>query len=350
MDTDDDGKPGESRAESSPGRMGGRFYVKPYAVHDKLLNLKQGDLNTVYDSILRNAVIAENWYTEGAWVSGKFQTNVRQIAGWLGKGSSYTRILLNRLIKANLVAVAADGSYELPMYKQKKDAAIRPSDIHAIREKLDQLEKQAEARDKKMENFINGATSSPDAEKPSEKKEGEVIHLSGDKIISVFYRGIGQSRIGAKKREKARKEYKALRGDFTPEEVSFAVKWTLENAREKPYDFALIQDTIGQALATRQRTGNREQEAAAQQKAVDKEHEERERQESERDEWMFYKAEMPPKEYEELREKAIAALTVSGEYATEFVSDILIEIKETEILRIQFPEGIPVREQIYSDD
>ncbi len=38
---------------------------------------------------------------------------------------------------------------------------------------------------------------------------------------------------------------------FSEEDIEFAVKWTIENSKEKPYDFSLIKEPIGQAMAAK---------------------------------------------------------------------------------------------------
>lgn len=320
--------------QRSSQRMGGRFYVTPYEVHDKLAAL---DLIEFYACVLRHAIIEEDWETNTVWVLGKFQSSVQQIARWRNKSRSHTRILLKKLKDASLIVTDDYTSYELPTYKKKQDEGIRASDIHLLTRKLQELE--ALVRD-----------SLPQGKMPIPKGEN-IIVLSRERIISIFYQGIGQDRISGKKREKARLVYKKLRADkFTREEITFAVQWTLENANDQPYDFALLLDTIGQAVAAKKEADSREEDAADRQKEIDTEREEREKQESESDEWEFYKAELADKERQELRARATKELADSGEYSDQFISDILIGIKETEILRSQFPEGVPLDAETGEDD
>jgi len=314
--------------------MGGRFYVKDYQLHDKLAEL---DLNDFYDGILRHAVINEHWETDSVWVLGRFQATSRQIMIWTGKSRTSVWRLLNTLIKAKIIVMVSDGSYELSMYKRKEDEGVRASDIHFLNKKVEEL--AALVRD----SLANGKMPIP--------KGDTIIVLSREKIISMFYKGIGQDRISGKKREKARKVYRKLRTDkFTREEITFAVQWTLENANEQPYDFALLLDTIGQAVAAKKEADSREEDAADRQKEIDTEREEREKEESERDEWEFYKAELADEERQELRARATKELDDSGQYRDQFMSDILIGIKETEILRSQFPEGVPLRAETGDGD
>lgn len=334
----------KEKNQGSHGRMGGRFYVKPYEVHDKLA--KMGSLNSFYDCILRNAIISEDWDTKTAWVCGRFQTTPRQLAKWTRRSRSYSGILMKRLIKAKIILIASDGSYELPMYKKKQDEGIKASDIQQLNKKVEALALIVK------EVVANGKVPIPAGSgKSAEEKKDKSIKLSREKVISMFYKGIGQPRISGSKRDKARGVYRKLTDDdFTPEEIHFAVKWTLENATEQPYDFAILPAMIGQALAARESVESQRKNAEERQEAVDTERDEIEEQERESDSWEFYKAELPQEEREELRERATKELTDSKQYAAGFINDVLIGIKENEILRRQFPEGNPIHEKARSGD
>jgi len=77
-------------------------------------------------------------------------------------------------------------------------------------------------------------------------------------LVNMFYNVIGQSKISKQKRERAEKNIRELTEDgFSQEDIIFAINWTIKNAKEKPYDFALIKDTIGQAMAAKKRNINR---------------------------------------------------------------------------------------------
>ena len=342
--------PDKEKTEAAHGRMGGRFYVTPFEVHDKLAKIR--NVLGFYDCILRNAVINEDWETKTVWVLGRFQATADQFFQWTGKSKSYSRILLNKLITAKIILLAQDGSFKLPMYKKKADEGIRVADIQGLKKKVADLElivREVVANGKipmavemaaVPEVMSNGQSPMPaDSVESPEEKKNNIIVLSREKVISMFYKGIGQRRISREKREKARNVYKELRKDnFTPEEISFAVTWTLENANEKPYDFALIQSTIGQALAAMKKVDAQKQAREEIQEEIDSQREEIEEQERESDDWEFYKADMPEKDREGLRKNAIEEIAASGEYAPEFISDILITVKENEILRRELPE------------
>jgi hypothetical protein len=348
--------------------MGGNFYVKDRQVDDKLHEI-DWRMNAFYDRILNNAIIKEDWDTESAWVLGRFKAENRQLAQWTGLSKSYARQLLNKLIEAKIIAKTDNGSYELPMYKRKADEGVRPSDIQAIREELLQMREREEEREQReadreseigrlrehnaeMMVFLRNLIENPelikkipvpsDNDKPPEEKKNANNRLSPDKIISMFYKGIGQQKIGAAKRVKARKGYKRLRADkFTPEEIGYAVQWTLENAENEPYDFSLIEHTISQAMAAREQEGAKEAAIQQREKQQAKEAEQRNDEEEEAERFQRYKDNMPEHEKKRLYENAKRDLRSSGKYKTGFISDILIRGMENELLRERFPGGLP---------
>lgn len=152
-------------------------------------------------------------------------------------------------------------------------------------------------------------------------------------IISSFYEGIGQGKIPREKRERAEISIKRLLEEgFTLEEIKYAVIWTLKNAREEPYDFSLINYTIGQAKAAK----IKEEEENAKKLERDRIKEQQQLEENAKAEKIAkiktHKESLTKKEREELRKKAEEAIRKSGQYREEFISDMLIEIKENEFV------------------
>jgi hypothetical protein len=160
------------------------------------------------------------------------------------------------------------------------------------------------------------------------------LSLSGNNIISGFYRGIGQQRISREKRERASKIFKKLRQDgFSAEDIAFAVAWTLENAKEEPYDFSIIQHTIGQAIAAEKKEEAEAEKIEERERAAAEERERQEREEKERERMEAYKESLNPEEREQLREEALAEIRESGDFKEQFINDILIRVRENEILQ-----------------
>ncbi len=152
-------------------------------------------------------------------------------------------------------------------------------------------------------------------------------------IISGFYRKIGQSKIAKTKRERGFNVGLKLRKDgFSLEDIAFAVKWTLENAEKEPYDFAIIEHTIGQALAGRDKIESQSRAIEERDKVLEEERLKLKTEERERQEIQTQKASLSPGEREELREEAQAELIEAG-VSEGLINDFLLNIKENEILR-----------------
>lgn len=165
-------------------------------------------------------------------------------------------------------------------------------------------------------------------------KNNEKHSLSSREIISGFYNGIGQKKITKAKRERAENNFKELLNDgFKPEDVRFAVEWTLENAKEEFYDFSIIKHTIGQAIAAKGRVeAEKAKKLEQERKAAEKQKEEIEKEE-ERAKVETYKEELSSEERKRLRQRAESEIRNSGQFKEEFITDILIEAKENDLLR-----------------
>ena len=126
-----------------------------------------------------------------------------------------------------------------------------------------------------------------------------------------------------------------MEDSFQPEDIQFAVEWTLKNAKEELYDFSIIQHTIGQAMAARKKVEEEEAKKKEEEKtAVQKEAEERKRAEEEA-QITAYKEKLSAKERAKLRQRAEAEIRNSGQYKAEFITDYLIETMENNLIRDQ---------------
>jgi DNA-binding transcriptional MerR regulator len=154
--------------------------------------------------------------------------------------------------------------------------------------------------------------------------------------VKLFYTGIGQKRISKTKREKGNKVVQELEADgFSLEDIAYAAEWTPRNAKEKLYDMAILEHTIGEAISARsaeQQDADRQREEAARVSAAE---EERRRLEGEIQE---IRSGMTEGELAELRERAEKEIRESGEYQEQFITDMLITSKENEILRSKMGE------------
>ena len=182
---------------------------------------------------------------------------------------------------------------------------------------------------KSVKNFNKTVQNSLHASIDLERIDQKNLSLS---LISLFYSTIGQTKISKEKRERALKSFEEMRKDgFTDDDIEFAVKWIPENAKVKPYDFAIVPNMIGQALAARDEYEKKERRAAEKEaeKAL---HEEEERKSSElKDHSRLVKERMTPDERKELKQKAIESLEAQG-MKKQFITQMLIEAEENKIL------------------
>jgi len=157
--------------------------------------------------------------------------------------------------------------------------------------------------------------------------------LSPREIYTLFYKGIGQEKITKQKKERAEVNIKKLLEEgFTLEDIHFAVKWTLENAKEEPYDFSIINHTIGQAMAAKEQEKVKEaKRLETEQSKIRKMKEEKKANEN-REEIKTYKDKLSIDQRSELRAKALDEVRQTKGIREEFITDILIEAKENELI------------------
>jgi len=160
--------------------------------------------------------------------------------------------------------------------------------------------------------------------------------LSPRAIITGFYKRTGHARITKHKRERAEKNFKELLKDgFSPEDIEFAVEWTLENAKEELYDFSIIKHTIGQAMAAKEEDEERKARKREEERMAAERQAEEHRREEEKARIGIYKGGLSPEQRAELRNRAAAEIRNSGQFKEEFITDYLIEAKENELIRKQ---------------
>jgi len=186
-------------------------------------------------------------------------------------------------------------------------------------------------------NFTESGQIEPGHDEPALKDRHFIKDsLSPRDIISGFYRGIGQKKVTKAKRERAENNLKEILDDgFSLTDIQFAVKWTLENAKEELYDFSIIKHTIGQAMAAKAEADANEARKAEIERIASLEQEERQKMEEERERVEARKQGLAPEERAKLREKAQKEIRSMDGIKEEFVSEILIEAKENEILKAE---------------
>lgn len=160
--------------------------------------------------------------------------------------------------------------------------------------------------------------------------------LSSREIISGFYKGIGQRRIAAQKRERAGRDLEELLKDgFSTDDIQFAVEWTLANTKEEVYDFSIIKHTIGQAMAAKEKVEAGEARKLQEERLAAERQADKKKREEEKARIDSYKETLSSKERAKLRERAETEIKESGQYKPEFITEHLIEAKESELIREQ---------------
>ncbi len=164
--------------------------------------------------------------------------------------------------------------------------------------------------------------------------------LPQDEIISHFYNSIGQKRVTKTKREKAEKCIEELLNEeFNLADIQFAVQWTLENSKEDIYDFAIIKHTISQAIVDKEKLETEKTRKLEREKIVLKDQETERRNEEEIAKLRAHKEELSKVERTELRKKAMDAIAKMEGVKKEFITPILIEAKENEMLKAELEDA-----------
>jgi hypothetical protein len=157
--------------------------------------------------------------------------------------------------------------------------------------------------------------------------------LSPRDICTLFYKGIGQEKISKQKRERAEINIKKLLEEgFTLEDIQYAIKWTLENAKEELYDFSIINHTIGQAMAEKGKVEKKEIKNLEREKMLAQKQVEEEKQEKLLERVKEYKNNLNNNQRKQLREESLNAIRNTKGIREEFITEILIEAKENEII------------------
>jgi len=218
----------------------------------------------------------------------------------------------------------------MPQADNAPSGHIDMSSQNMPREGMHKLEK-----DKSVVSINNAQRGHAQKEHPlKDNKDNIKDSLSSRDIISAFYKDIGQKRVTKTKREKAEKYIEELLNEeFSLEDIQFAVQWTLENSKEDIYDFAIIKHTISQAIVDKEKLEAEKARKLEKEKMAIQEQEAERRNEEELAKLKAHKEELSEVERTELYKKAMDEIAKMEGVKKEFVTPILIEAKENEILK-----------------
>ena len=329
---------------------------------------------TTYFMMVHLFPVQEDADAEGDWVVARIRSTPKEVARKLGASYRWFREKTwPSLIEAGLVVEEEPGVIFLPKYKKKKDLYVIPSHVDKRLQDYEERIEQYEERMERMENMIERLVKIIDGFYENARKndqnmpaggsgllsEGRPLPLRGEattsgsgrdilinvlkekkrslshaKVVSGFYKGIGQNRISKQKRERASSVSKKLEKDgFSLEDIAFAIDWTLDNAKEELYDFSILEHTIGQAIADRDKRAQNAQEEADREMAEAKQKADQEQKERDREIVEAYKANLSEEERDKLYDQAEEEIRKAGDYKESFIDSFIVGLKENEIVR-----------------
>lgn len=354
-------------------KMAGPWIPVAGEVIDLLANENHASLK-FYVVMLKECHLEQKEDTDTEWVGATIHLSERTIISKLGNSGHLRDKIFPRWEALGLLD-RSDGKFYLPMYYKKGDAFLQPSrvlrEMNSIRQVMGTMQKNHTTMEEKattMEETIKnlvaiinkqqGVIQIPRAGHRREMhrspvqnapvtgaavsllstKEKKISLSVREKIITIFYNGIGKDRITKREREKSLQVFQNLLDqDFTGYEIAFAVDWSITkgNIPVALRSFAVLDSVIGNAIHFLEEAQAREEHAQEllQEQEADLMTKEQEEELKEQIDGM--KAGMTQAQRQELREEATEALMSIDGFNEDLISDLLIGIQENQILRQQ---------------
>ena len=188
--------------------------------------------------------------------------------------------------------------------------------------------------DNEMLSGISAQIEPGQDEPPLKDRQDLKDSLSQEEIISHFYDCIGQKNITKKKREGANRCLEELMSEgYSLEDIRFAMEWTVRNSTKKLYDFSIIEHTISQAMAEKEKIEQEEAQRAERDKAQQEKEAEEEKLILESEKIEKYKKSLSKEDRKQLRDRAVEEIKKMEGVKEEFVTEHLISAKENELLK-----------------
>ncbi len=149
------------------------------------------------------------------------------------------------------------------------------------------------------------------------------------RLISKFYRGIHQPKIDSAEREMAKAEVADLRTTYSLEDIDFAIQWTLDHREllvQPVESFAIIRDTIDQALASREQAET-ERVHSQVDTLVEEDHRRKQQEMLQK-----FRETLSGEQLKEIRQTALAQIEEDDSIVQELVTESFIRIKEDAII------------------
>lgn len=349
-------------------KMAGPFLPLPAEV----IRILKGESNACfkyYILLVAECFLETDEDTDGEWVGAYVHQSQREIVKKIGASGSYRTAIFPRWEKIELVEMRDGLVYIKKSYKKGDDyyrENLVKQDLADLKKsQLITLKKQTE-----MEGMIGEmsgtiahllgiissrepgtASPAPDKIIPIGKVSApgqgfasalvvpETEHVSQQvmgKMISIFYKQIGQNRISGSVRAKAAGLFKKLLTEgYSAYEIGLAMDWTVDpaNTSQKIRSFGIIPTTISQAIEAMESKAKRE--AVVEQKvlAEDDAIVERKAETETRERLEAIKTEMSDADRAELADTALTELRAMGIYQESMITQVLVSIQENKILR-----------------
>ena len=378
-------------------RMGGRFFVVPYEVDDKLGKIKGEGAWKIYRKILRHAIIEEEgWETDSLWITGRFRASSSSIIKMANMSRATFYRAWPELLESGLVEEKENGFYALPFYKKRGDSPITESQLNAMISRIHSLEdhigkltglvssllrkrdsgegqksvsqkqtkvsddetevsqKQTKVSQKQTKVSQNWGTSS-DLDRgidpvPPPPGPGGPIEEVQEICHSEEEEGGGGGISGSEEEDR---QY--LIDQLTDKGVyastaaklvdKYGGKRILDNIKlvDRERSQGVRFESVGGVLVSRikkDHAGSQERQGAAKRKKQEEEEETRrleeeaKREEEERRAGQIeaYRESMSEEDRQKLHDQAVAEIEESGKFKKAFITDLLVKIKENEII------------------
>jgi len=346
-------------------KIGGRWTGLPDEVVD-ILSQESLACGWTYVLMLRRCYVERIPDTPGLWIAGRIAVSRYEISKRVSKrkapGGNFNRNIWARWVEIGVVEMR-DGGVYLPMLFKKGEEAFEPS---AMLEQIDKLKSHQAVRDieflemqKTLTKFVGLLSEGQDviiARPASTRPESGLVEAGSglveaglsllidlrrslslsdaNKLISRFYRQIGQKRISKAVRDKAIISIRKLMNEgYRPGQIAYALEWVPEHATEEVKHFGIVPHMIDQAIEA----GEKELAIQEARQALQEQREADERSRlsdlQESAALKNYKEQLPDQEREDLRERVVTKLVNTPGIKDEMMSEIVINAFENELIR-----------------
>jgi len=156
--------------------------------------------------------------------------------------------------------------------------------------------------------------------------------LSPHTLVKKFYSLLNQNKISKQKRERALRQINQLiQEGFSLKDINFTIEWTIQN-KSGLHSFGIITETIGQALAMKEKYLKTQREKEKLEKEKQEKQRKQEKEEKLQQKIQQIRNTLSKEKLAEIHQEAENVIKNQGNNK-KFGQDILIRLKENEIIR-----------------